>query len=170
MWHKVSFCCTLHLTNYPRKTNKTCEEVKTISLATLSCGLLHLDTPVLTDQQRLTCMCGHWIPFRGPAKIDGRLKWMARKSQGNPWYQLDLMMKMMIFIYTSDVRIPYITAWTHTAQYSWTHLWSLYSLMTCTELSQSELHNFKWHKIYPLYLCDLPVDRDQRIGHPGSKL
>ena len=39
------------------------EEVRTNTKATFSYGLLHIDTPVLADQQKLkfTSMCGHWI-------------------------------------------------------------------------------------------------------------
>ena len=60
-----------------------------------------MDTPVLADQQKnvhSSTLCGHWVPCRGHVKSSRQQGRMARESQGNPWYQHDLMMMMIMMI------------------------------------------------------------------------
>ena len=54
---------TSYLTAHPVETSKTC-------LAMFSCGLLHINTPVLANQLS-SALCGYWMLSRGFSKSNG---------------------------------------------------------------------------------------------------
>ena len=61
---------TSHLTNHPNKTSKTCLSLLKKQRRT--------HKAVLTGRQKyISVLCEHCLPSRGPAKSNGRLRWMS---------------------------------------------------------------------------------------------
>ena len=80
-------------------------EVRINSLATFSCGLLHMDTPVLADQQNL--IIHNLCVYTGCHLVDltkemaNRNKW-CEKLKKNPCDWNALMMNDYIYIYVCE--------------------------------------------------------------------
>ena len=94
----ISCLATHFLSHKPYKWDEqymlgTTGEVRKNSEATFSNVLLHMDEPLLVDQESLiSALFGYWIQPRGPHRNDGWKEQIAKESQWSSCCQCDLML------------------------------------------------------------------------------